>query len=225
MCIDIFCGPRSSEVLGLQWKSWTGATLVPYGTVFEGEFYPSRFKTRASQAPIGVSELVRPVIEAWRQACPDPSPEELMFSTFGRGRRKGLTVPHLGKNFLRGRIRPIARNLGIPDHLVTFQVMRRTMGTDLQHYGTLKDAQGALRHASIKTTGDVYMQTIESSVLDAMNARTKEILSSWKQALLPNGNEMKEGTEGSSRREGISRGVEQLSQLGPSSKGRVLVST
>jgi len=58
-----------------------------------------------------------------------------------------------------------------------------------------------------------------------MNARTKEILSSWKQALLPNGNEMKEGTEGSSRREGISRGVEQLSQLGPSSKGRVLVST
>ena len=99
-----------------------------------------------------------------------------MFSTFGRGRRKGLTVPHLGKNFLRGRIRLIARNLGIPDHLVTFQVMRRTMGTDLQHYGTLKDAQGALRHASIRTTGDVYMQTIESSVLGAMNSRTKQIL-------------------------------------------------
>jgi|UPI00047E67F2 integrase len=224
MCIGIFCGPRSSEVLGLQWKSWTGTTLVPYGTVFEGEFYPGRFKTRASQAPIGVPEAVRPVIEAWRRACPDPSPEALMFSTFGRGRRKGQTVPHLGKNFLRCRIRPIARRLGIPDHLVTFQVMRRTMGTDLQHYGTLKDAQGALRHASIKTTGDVYMQSIEASVLDAMNARTKEILSAWKPALLPNGNEMKEGTEGSSRRDGSSRGAEQLSQLGPSSEGRVLVS-
>ena len=54
--------------------------------------------------------------------------------------------------------------------------MRRTLGTDLQEHGTLKDAQGALRHASIRTTGDVYMQTIESSVLSAMNSRTKQIL-------------------------------------------------
>jgi hypothetical protein len=44
----------------------------------------------------------------------------------------------------------------------------------------LKDAQGALRHASIKTTGDVYMQTIEASVLDAVNSRTRQILAGWK---------------------------------------------
>jgi hypothetical protein len=42
----------------------------------------------------------------------------------------------------------------------TFQVMRRTLGTDLQQHGTIKDAQGVLRHASIKTTGDVYVQQI-----------------------------------------------------------------
>ena len=70
----------------------------------------------------------------------------------------------------------IAQKLEIPDHLVTFQVMRRTLGTNLQHHGTLKDAQGALRHASIQTTGDVYVQTIEKSVLNAMNFRTVEIL-------------------------------------------------
>ena len=39
MYVRIFCGPRASEVLGLQWKSWTGTTLVPYGTAFEGQFY------------------------------------------------------------------------------------------------------------------------------------------------------------------------------------------
>jgi integrase len=100
-----------------------------------------------------------------------------MFSTFGRGERKGQSVPHWGKNFLRWRIRPIARKLGIPEHLVTFQVMRRTLGTDMQKHGTLKDAQGALRHASIQTTGNVYVQTIEASVLKAMNSRTTEILS------------------------------------------------
>ena len=32
--------------------------------------------------------------------------------------------------------------------------MRRTMGTDMQNHGTLKDTQGALRHASITTTGN-----------------------------------------------------------------------
>jgi hypothetical protein len=42
----------------------------------------------------------------------------------------------------------------------------------MQQHGTLKDTQGMLRHASIKTTGDVYVQTIEQSVLAAVNART-----------------------------------------------------
>jgi integrase len=163
--------------MGLRWKSWTGATLVPHGTAFEGQFYPGRFKTRSSRAPIGVPEQVRPIIQAWQRACADPSPEALMFPTFGRGERTGQAVPRWGKNFLRWRVRPIAQKLEIPDHLVTFQVMRRTLGTDLQEHGTLKDAQEALRHASIRTTGDVYMQTIESSVLGAMNSRTKQILS------------------------------------------------
>jgi hypothetical protein len=149
------CGPRASEVMGLQWKSWTGTTLVPHGTAFEGQFYPGRFKTRSSREPIGVPEQVRPIIEAWKKACADPSPDALMFPTFGRGERTGQAVPRWGKNFLRWRVRPIAQKLEIPDHLVTFQVMRRTLGTDLQEHGTLKDAQGALRHASIRTTGDV----------------------------------------------------------------------
>ena len=44
MYVGIFCGPRASEVMGLQWKSWTGTTLVPHGTAFEGQFYPGRLK-------------------------------------------------------------------------------------------------------------------------------------------------------------------------------------
>jgi hypothetical protein len=32
MYIGIFCGPGASEVFGLQWKSWTGAALIPRGT-------------------------------------------------------------------------------------------------------------------------------------------------------------------------------------------------
>jgi hypothetical protein len=40
-----------------------------------------------------------------------------------------------------------------------------------------------LRHASIRTTGDVYMQTIESSVLSAMNSRTMQILADKEKAV------------------------------------------
>ncbi len=179
MYVAIFCGPRTSEAMGLQWKSWTGTALMPYGTAYEGQFYKGRFKTKASKAPIPVPEQVRPVIEAWRRICTDSSPEALMFPTFGRGNRKGEAVPRCGKNFLRCRIRPISRKLEIPDRLVTFQVMRRTMGTDMQHHGSLKDTQGALRHSSIKTTGDVYVQTIDESVARAVSSRTTAVLGSW----------------------------------------------
>jgi hypothetical protein len=43
-------------------------------------------------------------------------------------------------------------------------------------------ASSALRcgHASIKSTGDVYRQTIEQSVLAAVNSRTSAVLGDWK---------------------------------------------
>jgi integrase len=165
---------------GFQWKSWNGESLTPLGTAYEGQLYVGRLKTKQSKAPIAVPEQVRPVIEAWKLICPDPSPDALMFPTFGRGERKGQAVPRWGKNFLRWRIRPIARKLGIPDRLVTFQVMRRTLGTDMQKHGSLKDTQGILRHASIRTTGDIYVQLIDASVQQAVNSRTAAVLDGWK---------------------------------------------
>jgi integrase len=86
-------------------------------------------------------------------------------------------VPRQGRNFLKWKIHPIADKLGIPRKLVTFQVMRRTLGTDMQGHGTMKDAQQILRHASIKTTAEIYMQEIQASVRSAINSRTREIFS------------------------------------------------
>jgi integrase len=222
--VGIFCGPRASEVMGLQWKSWIGEALIPHGTAYEGQFYKGRFKSKASKGPIPVPELVQPVLAAWRQVCQDPSPEALMFPTFGRGKRKGQAVPRWGKNFLKWRIRPIARKLGIPESLVTFQVMRRTLGTNLQKHGTLKDAQGALRHASIKTTGDVYMQTIEASVLDAVNSRTRQILAGWKGTVVSGAEPSVPKARQRRVREETQAGLSHLDQVGPSGRGEHTVS-
>ena len=65
----------------------------------------------------------------------------------------------------------------------------------MQKHGSLKDAQGGLRHASIKTTGDVYVQTIEESVLSAMNSRTMGILAGWEHPALIKGGAIEVGVE------------------------------
>jgi hypothetical protein len=89
----------------------------------------------------------------------------------------GKVVPRQGRNLLKWRIHPIADKPGIPRKRVTFQVMRRTLGTAMQGHGTMKDAQQILRHASIKTTAEIYMQEIQASVRSAINSRTREIFS------------------------------------------------
>jgi integrase len=176
MCIGLFCATRTSETFGLQWKSYRGDRLMIESTACEGELYRGRVKTKASRNSVPIPDDIIPLVEAWRQVCPDISDEALMFPTFGRNKRKGQKVPRRAKNFLKWRIYPIADKLKIPRELVTFQVMRRTPGTDLQKHGTMKDAQGALRHACIKTTADVYMQEIPASVRAAINSRTRAIL-------------------------------------------------
>jgi hypothetical protein len=46
----------------------------------------------------------------------------------------------------------------------------------MQKHGTLKDIQSMLRHASIQTTGDDYVQRIDESVRQAVNSRTSAVL-------------------------------------------------
>ena len=201
MSIGLFCATRTSETFGLQWKSYLGDRLVVHGTAYEGHLYEGKTKTEASAQAIPVPEDIQPIIEAWREICPDTSPDALMFPTSGRGPRENETVPRHAKNFLRWRIHPIAKKLGIPAELVTFQVMRRTLGTDLQQHGTMKDAQQILRHASIRTTANVYMQPIPASVVSAINSRTKAIFQTRNQVAssktptttVPNGSKFQGG--------------------------------
>jgi integrase len=183
MCIGLFCATRTSETFGLQWKSYLGDRLTIRGTAYEGKLYREQVKTGASRNAIPVPKDIIPVVEAWKKVCTDTSPDSLMFPTYGAGVNKGKQVPRRAKNFLNWRIHPIADRLKIPRTLITFQVMRRTLGTDLQEHGTMKDAQSVLRHASIKTTADVYMQQIPESVRAAINSRTRAVLAKGRDAV------------------------------------------
>ena len=77
-------------------------------TTYEGELYRGQVKTRASRNSVPIPDDIIPIVEAWRQVCPDISDEALMFPTFGRKKRKRQKVPRRAKNFLKWRIHPIA---------------------------------------------------------------------------------------------------------------------
>jgi integrase len=176
--IAVFCALRTSEVFGLTWGCCQGEYLAIKHTAFEGRMQENKVKTTDSRALVPIPDLVLPYIENWRGLCDNTSPESLLFATNGKGKRKGQKVPFESTNFMERRIYPVADKLKISRCLVKFQVLRRTVCTDLQFHGTLKDAQTALRHQSAHTTANIYMQPVPKSVKAALNARTKAVFDS-----------------------------------------------
>jgi integrase len=59
-------------------------------------------------------------------------------------------------------LKPLAEELGIPR--LNFQILRRTMATQAQSTGSVKDIQAHLRHAKADTTANEYMQELPESV-------------------------------------------------------------
>jgi Phage integrase family len=84
---------------------------------------------------------------------------DLMFPAVRRNKDK-QQIPVRPRQFLQRHMKPLAEQLGIDSALITFQVLRRTFGTTMQKHGTMKDVQAHLRHASITTTGNIYVQEI-----------------------------------------------------------------
>lgn len=181
LAVGCFCGTRTSEDFGLTWKSYGFDHFIVYDTAYEGTLYEGKVKTEDSRARIPIPLRIRPYIEAWRQVCPDTSPDALMFPTKGHLKNKGKAVPFHAKNFFKWKVWPITDKLNIPRKLCTFQVFRRTLGTDLQKHGTMKDAQAIMRHKHIKTTAEVYMDHIPESVRRAIDSRTDAIFALRKQ--------------------------------------------
>jgi len=63
---------------------------------------------------------------------------------------------------------PLAEDLGIPK--LNFQVMRRTMATQAQKMGSVKDIQAHLRHSRPDTTANEYMQELPESVREMVGS-------------------------------------------------------
>jgi hypothetical protein len=65
-------------------------------------------------------------------------------------------------NYRNRVLNPLAEELGLPR--LNFQVMCRTMATQAQSMGSVKDIQAHLRHAKADTTANEYMHELPESV-------------------------------------------------------------
>jgi integrase len=65
-------------------------------------------------------------------------------------------------------LKPLAEALSIPK--LNFQVMRRTMATQAQKMGSVKDIQAHLRHSRPDTTANEYMQELPESVQEMVGS-------------------------------------------------------
>lgn len=175
--VGAFCALRTSEIFGLIWSAWEGGQIRPSSTAFLGELFRDNTKTKESRGAIPLGDVARPWVEAWHAQCPDTSPDALIFSYLpSKGQFKGQVTPRDPYQWWRKRVWPVAKRLGIPVGLLTFQVTRRTAATLAMKYGSVKDVQQFLRHAEVRTTLQFYVQPVDESTRRTVNDWTSSVM-------------------------------------------------
>jgi integrase len=161
LMLDMTEALRPSELFALRWRSFDDVdTLSITETVYRGEIRPFG-KTDGSltdvHLPPGLAEELRLWERETAKASPNGvvSPDAFIFPNSRGG--------FMDTGNYRNRVlNPLAERLEIPK--LNFQILRRTMATQAQSMGSVKDIQAHLRHAKADTTANEYMQELPESV-------------------------------------------------------------
>jgi integrase len=178
--IACFCALRPSELFGLTWDSYQGNVFVIVNTAWRGRLQRKKIKrkNRFGQTNfrlVAIPEAVGWALEQWRAQCPGARPDALMFpGTRARGRGT-LETPMFPDNWQRLRLYPLAKKLGVPFH-PTFQVLRRSFSTHGTKEAHPTEMQAQLGHSDVRTTLNVYTQTVGPEVIHMVNEVTNRIL-------------------------------------------------
>jgi integrase len=155
LSIDMTEALRPSELFALRWRSFDDQnTLKITETVYRGELRPYG-KTSGSLTKVYLPDGLATELRAWKEDSGNVSPDDFIFPNADGG---FLLVT----NYRNRVLKPIAEQLGIEK--LNFQILRRTMATQAQNMGSVKDIQAHLRHARPDTTANEYMQALPASV-------------------------------------------------------------
>jgi integrase len=182
LMLDMTEALRPSELFALRWRSFDNRnTLSITETVYRRQIRPFG-KTLKSLGKVHLPEGLAVELLDWKRECPDPSPNAFIFPNADGG------AMDTG-NYRNRILKPLAESLEIPK--LNFQILRRTMATQAQRMGSVKDIQAHLRHSRADTTANEYMQELPESVKQMVGSvyamLTKRVSSETESAnLLPN---------------------------------------
>ena len=159
--LDMTEALRPSELLALRWRSFDDQnTLSITETVFRRQVRPFG-KTPGSLSKVHLPDGMASELRRWKLECNDRSAEAFIFPNADGG-----FIATANYRF-RG-LKPLAEKLGIEK--LNFQILRRTMATQAQRMGSVKDIQAHLRHARPDTTAYEYMQELPESVQEMVGS-------------------------------------------------------
>jgi integrase len=155
LMLDMTEALRPSELFALRWRSFDNVdTLSITETIYKGKIRPFG-KTDGSLTDIHLPPGLATELRLWKKENPKASPDAFIFPNSRGG--------FMDTGNYRNRVlNPLAESLGLPK--LNFQVLRRTMATQAQSMGSVKDIQAHLRHAKADTTANEYMQELPESV-------------------------------------------------------------
>jgi integrase len=161
LMLDMTEALRPSELFALRWRSFDDVDALSITeTIYKGKIRPYG-KTDGSLTDVHLPSGLAEELRLWKQET----------ATKSRNRsvsQDAFIFPNSRGGFLdtgnyRNRVlNPLAEKLGLPK--LNFQVIRRTMATQAQAMGSVKDIQAHLRHAKADTTANEYMQELPESV-------------------------------------------------------------
>ena len=161
LLLDMTEALRPSELFALRWRSFDNLnTLSISETVYRRQIRPFG-KTPGSLTKVHLPDGLASELRRCKRECKNSSPEAFIFSNADGG--------CLDTSNYRFRVlRPLAEKLGI--ERLNFQILRRTMATQAQGMGSIKDIQAHLRHAKADTTANEYMQALPESVREMVGS-------------------------------------------------------
>ncbi len=152
-------GLRRGELFAVRWKNFNGSTLSVLRQInrFGNE---AVVKTRASEADVALPEDVCADLNEWRKWCGNAKPDAFIFAS-----RSGTPINY--KNWLDRVLKPAATAIGV--ERITYHMFRRGLATEAHQLGVVdKNVQSQLRHASVRTTQDVYTRGVPAEQAKAM---------------------------------------------------------
>jgi len=166
LMLDMTEALRPSELFALRWHSFDGGnTLSLTETVYRRQIRPYG-KTPGSLTKVHLPDGLAGELRRWKADCKktgggDVSPTGFIFPNADGGFLDAA-------NYRFRVLKPLAEKLGIEK--LNFQVLRRTMATQAQKMGSVKDIQAHLRHARPDTTAYEYMQELPESVQEMVGS-------------------------------------------------------